>query len=131
MTTRQAIVIDSVQEPTGVNLTMTIVCWLVAQATRVIPNSNFVSRVPVAASSGLSWGETASDITLLQSGSIVEQVTTISFIVSGLTNAIVEAAIQARYAYLQNALTNLVYVSPSGTHFIGGYWDGTNWVAGP
>lgn len=46
---RQIIVLDAVQEPTGVNLTISFVCWLTAPTSRTIPLPVFTSRVPTTA----------------------------------------------------------------------------------
>lgn len=126
MATRQIIVLDAQQDLTGVNLNITFACWLAAPASRTIPLPGFVSRVPTQAN--VSWGITAAELALLQAGTLVEQVTTVQCVVANLTATIIEAAVQARYASLQSTLNSLVF---STIHFVGAYWDGTTWTAGP
>jgi hypothetical protein len=126
MATREIIVLDAAQDTTGVNLVVTAAFWLVAPVSRVVPMPTFVSRVPVVAS--VSWGVSSSELSQLQAGTLVEQVTSVSFAVAGLTTAAIEAGMQARYAALQSVLTSLVF---STVHFVGAFWDGTTWTAGP
>lgn len=124
---REIIVLDAAQESTQVNLVITFACWLTAPASRIVPQPNFKSAVPLA-TNGPSWGVTATELTALQAGTIVEQVSSVSLPVSGLTVAACEAAVQARFTALQTALTSQVF---STTHFVGASWDGTTWTAGP
>jgi hypothetical protein len=126
MATPQIVVLDAQQDPTGVNLNIRCAMWLVAPASRVLPLPNFVSSVPLASS--VSWGVSTAVISALQAGTLVEQVTSVSLGVSGLTTAAIEAALQARYASLQATLTSLVF---STIHFVGATFDGTTWAAGP
>lgn len=123
---REIIVLDAVQEQTGVNLTISFVCWLTAPASRVIPVPGFNSRVP--SNGSVTWGTTTAEVTALQSGSIVESFQTVILPVASLTTAICEAAVQARFTSLQNSLNAQVF---STTHFVGASFDGTTWTAGP
>jgi hypothetical protein len=128
MATRQIVVLDGTQDPTGVNLNITMVCWLVAPATRILPLPSFVSRVPQV-SSAIPWGISTAELTALQAGTLVEQTTVVSLIVANLTVPMIEAACQARYVSLQQTLTNLVFAN--AVHFVGAFFDGTTWTGGP
>jgi hypothetical protein len=91
-----------------------------------------VSKVPLASVGGTlaGWGITGAELAALQNGTVVEQVSSVSLPVAGLTNAALEALGQARYTALQTALNNAA--SALVTHFVGAWWDATDgWNAGP
>lgn len=125
MATRETIILD--QWTSGGTVFVRAAYWLVPPANRAsYANPSATSQVPPQAAA--SYGYTSAELGLLRSGALLEQVTIIQVTASGISLAIIQAAVQAQYTALQdtlNATANAV------AHVIGSYWDGTTWTAGP
>ena len=87
-----------------------------------VPAARQVFFVTTAVS---AWKDaTAQDNTNIQSGAVVEKVTTVQ-VPAGATLAQIEAELQARWTAFQNDITSVNPWSRYGTT-----WNGTTWVAG-
>lgn len=91
------------------------VFWLVAPSDLIVPTPTFKSQV---------YNITASQLLLLQNGTLVEQSFSTGLYPSGTSLADVQTNLQSLYTSAQSALDNL---TPPSSGFVGAVFDGTTW----
>ena len=114
---RQIIVLSTAKAVNGTDFVVNCAYWLTTPATLVTADSTRKSAVPSVA----PWSCTAAELAAIQAGTVTEVLDSPQL--PGPVAA-VEAALQARYAAAQTALTDRAV----SHQYAGSSWDGTTWT---
>lgn len=116
--TLQIIILNTSSQPDG-SFSVSGVFWLTAPSNNIIPLPTFQSQVPYIDSSNLS---------LLQSGQLVEQSFNSGLFASGTILSAVQSALQTQFTAAQTTLTssNSPLSGLIGSVYTGSVWNTTN-----
>lgn len=123
-------ILNAQLDQTGLFCNHTVAFWLQAPAGRIVPRLNFVSSVPPQ--SQVPWGIISAELTLLQAGTLVEQVIPITLPASTLTQVQLVNVLDAAFNSLQQQL-NATAQTQIAPHLPGMFLgaDGATVTAGP
>lgn len=112
------VIVLNVSDAGSNRVTYNYLCWL--NSPNALPNPNFVSQWKAL---GASTGPSAAQITALQSGSVIEQSSSLSVSSATLITSVENTMISdcgTRQTYMNN--------NPGQGIFYGFTWNGTAWV---
>jgi hypothetical protein len=127
MALAQYAILDAYLDGSG-NTQVRAAFWLVAPATRVVPNPSFASQVSSANGAWQSSTSVGALMAQFVAGTLVESVPPNLVITGAASQSQITAALRAKFSTLQSALTSNVF---GAARLVGGWDDGTTFHTGP